>query len=83
MKKLLMVAVLLLGSQAFAAGDAGCGLGSLIISKNSKALQIFAITTNWSFLSQPLGITSGTSNCSASSIVMNDKEIQYFVEVNQ
>lgn len=82
MKKLLMVAVLLLGSQAFA-GDAGCGLGSLIITKNSKALQIFAITTNWSFFSQPLGITSGTSNCSASSIVMTDKEVQYFVEVNQ
>jgi hypothetical protein len=83
MKKLVMVAALLLGSQAFAAGDAGCGLGSLIISKNSKLLQLFAMTTNFSFLSQPLGITSGTSGCSSSSIVMNDKEIQYFVEVNQ
>ena len=83
MKKFVMAAVLLLGSQAFAAGDAGCGLGSMIISKNSKLLALFAMTTNQSTLTQPLGITSGTSGCSASAIVMNDKEIQYFVEVNQ
>lgn len=82
MKKFVLVAVLLLGAQAFA-GDAGCGLGSIIITKNSKLLQLFALTTNQSFLTQPLGITSGTSGCSASGIVMNDKEIQYFVEVNQ
>ena len=82
MKKLVMVAVILFGAQAFAA-DAGCGLGSMIIQKNSKLLQLFAMTTNTSFFTQPLGITSGTSGCSASSIVMSEKEIQYFVEVNQ
>ena len=69
--------------QAFATGDAGCGLGSLIISKNSKGLQLLAGTTNASFGSQTFGITSGTSNCSSSGIVMNDKQIEYFVEVNQ
>lgn len=72
-----------LSPQLFAAGDAGCGLGSMIISKNSKLLQLFALTTNNSFFTQPLGITSGTSNCSSSGIVMKDKEIQYYVEVNQ
>ena len=65
------------------ANDAGCGLGSMIISKNSKGLQLFAMTTNNSFFNQPLGITSGTSNCSASGIVEKDREIQYYVEVNQ
>ncbi|MCK6599105.1 MAG: DUF3015 domain-containing protein [Bdellovibrionaceae bacterium] len=67
----------------FAAGDAGCGLGSVVISKNSKGLQLVALTTNGSFSSQPLGITSGTSNCSSSGIVSNEKEIEYYVEVNK
>lgn len=77
------IAVLFMGSFAMAAGDAGCGLGSLIISKNSKGLQLLAATTNGSFGSQTFGITFGTSNCSSSGIVQNDKQIQYFVEVNQ
>jgi hypothetical protein len=73
----------LISLPAFSAGDAGCGLGSMIISKNTKALQLFAMTTNHMTLSQPLGITSGTSNCSSNGIVMREKEIQYYVEVNQ
>ena len=77
------ITVLFMGSFAMAAGDAGCGLGSLIITKNSKLLQLFAVTTNNSTGSQTLGITFGTSNCSANGIVQNDKQIQYFVEVNQ
>lgn len=86
MKKLLATCGLLftfVSLPLFAAGDAGCGAGSMIISKNSKGLQLFAMTTNHSFFTQPLGITSGTSNCSSSGIVMNEKEIQYYVEVNQ
>lgn len=77
------VAVILTGSFALAAGDAGCGLGSLIISKNSKLLQLLAMTTNSWFFTQPLGITSGTSGCNANGIVKSEKQIQYFVEVNQ
>ncbi len=43
MKALLVAAIFsLFGTSAFAAGDAGCGLGSMIISKNSKLLQLFA-----------------------------------------
>ena len=83
MGKLLLFFALTLGSTAFAAGDAGCGLGSLIFKKNSKLIQLFAVTTNASFYSQTFGITSGTSGCTASGFVMNDKEIQYFVEANQ
>lgn len=84
MKRIALLGMFLgFASLAHAAGDAGCGLGSMIISKNSKVLQLFAATTNGSFGSQTFGITSGTSNCSASGLVMNDKQIQYFVEVNQ
>lgn len=83
MRKLLLASVLtLLTSTAFA-GDSGCGLGSMIISKNSKILQLFSMTTNSYLFTQPLGIISGTSGCSASSIVKNEKEIQYYAESNQ
>jgi len=74
--------VLFAGSFAFA-GDAGCGLGGMLIKSNTKLMQLFAGTTNASFGSQTFGITFGTSGCSASGIVQNDKQIQYFVEVNQ
>lgn len=82
MKKVLCVLLMMFSAKAFA-NDAGCGLGSMVITKNSKLMQLFAMTTNATFLTQVFGITSGTSNCSASGIVMNDKEVQYFVEVNQ
>ncbi len=81
MKVIFATLVTLFVGSAFA-GDAGCGLGSVVIQKNSKGLQLLAMTTNASFLTQPLGITSGTSGCSSSGIVQNDKEMQYFVEVN-
>ncbi|HEY8272277.1 MAG TPA: DUF3015 family protein [Pseudobdellovibrionaceae bacterium] len=86
MKKLLGIALLssacFLSPSAFA-GDAGCGLGGIIFTKNAKLLQLFAMTTNSFLFTQPLGITFGTSGCSSSGIVMNDKQIQYFVEINQ
>ena len=81
MKTFLMLGLLLLPCASFA-GDSGCGLGSVIIQKNSKLLQLFSLTTNNILFTQPLGITSGTSGCSASGLVSNDKELQYFVEIN-
>lgn len=77
-----LVTVLFVGSFAMA-NDAGCGLGGMLIQQNTKLMQLFAHTTNVTLLSQSLGITFGTSNCSAKGIVQNDKQIQYFVEVNQ
>lgn len=64
------------------ANDAGCGLGSLIIKQNTKLMQVLAVTTNGIGF-QTIAITLGTSNCSANGLVSNDKQIQYFVEVNQ
>lgn len=78
----VLLAVLFAGSFASAAGDAGCGLGSLVIQKNTKIMQVLAATTNATGV-QTIGITLGTSNCSAQGWVKNDKQIQYFVEVNQ
>jgi hypothetical protein len=80
--KLFLIAILSLIGAGAMANDAGCGLGSMIIQKNSKGLQLLAMTTNSWFFTQPLGITSGTSGCSSSGIVQNDKQIEYFVEVN-
>lgn len=81
MLKAILV-TLLMGSSAMAS-DAGCGLGGMLIKSNTKLMQLFAVTTNGTFGSQTFGITFGTSGCSASGIVQNDKQIQYFVEVNQ
>ncbi len=78
----VLLAVLFTGSFAHAIGDAGCGLGSLVITKNTKLMQVLAATTNATGI-QTIGITLGTSNCSAHGLVKNDKQIQYFVEVNQ
>ena len=64
------------------AGDAGCGLGSLIITRNTKLFQLFAVTSNNTVGSQTLGITFGTSNCNSSGLVQNDREIRVFAEVN-
>lgn len=83
LKSLLAILAIGLFSTAAMANDAGCGLGSLIITKNTKVMQVLAATTNATFGSQTFGITFGTSNCSANGIVQNDKQIQYFVEVNQ
>lgn len=83
MKSLLImfVGVLSLSSVSFA-GDSGCGLGAVVIQKNSKLLQLLSLTTNQVLFTQPLGITSGTSGCSSSGIVKNDQQMEYFVEVN-
>ena len=82
MKSLLVVLSIFVGSFAMA-NDAGCGLGGMLIKSNTKLMQLVATTLNGTFGSQTFGITFGTSGCSANGIVQNDKQIQYFVEVNQ
>lgn len=65
MKKLMLAAVMMLGTQAFAGyGAAGCGLGSVLFEgKNDKISQILAATTNGTSGNQTFGITTGTLNC--------------------
>jgi hypothetical protein len=85
MKRILAVVgmVALFGGAALAGTDAGCGLGSVVF-KGQKGMgpQILAATTNASFGSQSFGITSGTSNCNADSVVKNDVEQKVFVAAN-
>ena len=84
MKRILLAAAVVFGANfAQAQGDAGCGLGSMIIQENTKVMQILAATTNGTFGSQTFGISTGTSNCKSQQIVRNDKAIQYFTEANQ
>ena len=80
---LFAILALVLSGQLAQAQDSGCGLGSMLITDNSKLMQLFAVTTNASFGSQTFGITTGTSNCKAENFVMRDKAVQYFAEVNK
>jgi len=77
-----LVITLLAGSIAYA-GDAGCGLGGQVIKSNTKLAQLGATFLNGLSGNQTFGISSGTSGCTANGLVQNDKQIQYFVEVNQ
>jgi hypothetical protein len=81
MKTLLIFALSVFSSAAFAAGDAGCGLGSIIIKDNTKVMQVLAATTNATGI-QTFGISTGTSNCTAKGLVMNDKSAQMIAESN-
>jgi hypothetical protein len=60
-------------------GMAGCGFGSVLMGKNN---QISAATTNGTSLSQPFGITSGTSNCTASNQVSMEDVQKEFISNN-
>ena len=77
-----LVITLLAGSISYA-GDAGCGLGGQVVKANTKLAQLGATFLNSLSGNQTFGISSGTSGCTAAGLVQNDKQIQYFVEVNQ
>jgi len=73
-----------LGASAVAAkgyGAAGCGLGSIVFGNKPGLVQVLAATTNGTFYSQTLGITSGTSNCSDSG-AFQEKQREVFAAVN-
>lgn len=84
MKKLLIAALMLSGSSAFAAayGDAGCGLGSMVLGSEKGWTQVFAMTTNGTGM-QTFGISSGTSNCTDGGAVAVEKQVPHYVETNR
>jgi len=61
-------------------GQAGCGLGSVLFGSKPGFVQVFAATTNYSLGTQIFGITSGTSNCGATSGAIAAKS---FIESNR
>lgn len=82
---ILVVGLMLAAPSAFAAGygDAGCGLGSLLFGNSpSKMAQTSAGTTNGTSTNQAFGISSGTSNCDATGIVLAEKAPEVFVAKN-
>ena len=83
MQKLIgFVFLSLVVSQVSLANSAGCGLGSLIFQKDTILSQTLAETFNGSSSSQLFGITSGTSNCTAHGIVMQEQEAKVYAESN-
>jgi hypothetical protein len=84
MKKLLIVAVALVSSAAFAGpyGSSGCGLGSMVFEKdNTWWKQVIGSTLNFTGM-QSIGITLGTSNCD-SPTPAKVSQVSAFVEANQ
>jgi hypothetical protein len=83
-----MVALLFtltIASSAFAAGygAAGCGWGGKEIGKNNDILaQLGATILNGVLSNQMFAITSGTSGCGKSGLVMAENEQNVFVENN-
>jgi hypothetical protein len=81
MKKLMSVlmvsAVAFVASAAFAGGNVGVGLGTVLLKgKSGKIMEVLAVTTNGSTYTSTFGITSGTSGYQeGQSIGMNDVEI--------
>lgn len=85
MRKLLVViAVALMTSSAFAAkyGSAGCGLGSMIFEGDQTWWkQVLAATTNGTGF-QTIAISLGTSNCD-SPAPLKVGQVEAFVEANR
>ena len=83
MKKLMAVVITFLGAVTVyadnptgAIGPAGCGLGNMLMGKDS---QILAATVNGTGV-QTFGITSGTSNCDKGN---RTAQLDLFIEVNK
>ena len=82
MKKVLvsLAAAAVLGSTAFAGvnSQTGCGLGSMIIKDDSTAVMLaLQATTNGTSGNQTFGITSGTSGCKKTKLVMNERAAEF------
>ena len=82
MKKILVsvVAVAALSTAVFAGvnDQTGCGLGSMIIKDDSTALMLaLQATTNGTSANQTFGITSGTSGCKKTELVMNERAEEF------
>ena len=90
MKRIILAVVLTLLAAtpvlaASARSNTGCGLGTMIWGNkadNSTFSQAFQATTNGSFGAQTFGITTGTSECSQPSSVVENERLINFVRAN-
>ncbi len=83
-KALLLVALSVLPSAAFAADNVGtCGWGSkLFAGQRGIAPQVLAVTTNGSTGNQTFAITSGTSGCTQDGVVSTNWKTAAFIDGN-
>ncbi len=82
MKKIIVsaIAVLALATMASATvnNQTGCGLGSQIIKDDNSAVMLsIQATTNGTSGNQTFGITSGTSGCTKTKFVMNERAAEF------
>lgn len=80
-----LVSMMIFSSTAFAGnyGAAGCGLGTMLFhGKNDKVSQVLSATTNGTAGNQTFGITTGTSNCDSSGLVVASKEADSYAAKN-
>lgn len=67
----------------FAAGNTGCGIGTMIFEgKDGLISQVLAVTTNGIFGNQTFGITSGTLNCAKAASFASNEQLDRFVGDN-
>jgi len=86
MRKVLvnLATVAILSSSVYASvnNQTGCGLGSMVIKDDSSAIMLaLQATTNGTSGNQTFGITSGTSGCKKTKLVLNER-VQEFVASN-
>lgn len=83
-KKLIAVAALALAPMAaHADNDAGCGLGTqLMTGKSGIFAHLVATYTNGLLGNQTFGITSGTLGCNGNSEVTADADLRKFASTN-
>jgi len=70
------------GSHSAGYGSAGCGWGGTVIQKRDFWAQFGAWVLNMSSWNQTFAMTSGTSGCGKSGLVLAEKEQSTFVENN-
>ena len=83
MKKLIAATILATSSTiAFAAGPAGCGLGTAVVFKDASQWyeHVLAATTNGTSGNQTFGMTSGTLGCEAANGPLADAQL--FIDQN-
>jgi hypothetical protein len=88
MKKLVMVGALVLSLVSFSGpafsagyGDAGCGLGAIVMGDRPGGPQVVAWFLNITGMAS-IAITTGTSQCNPVGLVKLEKEREEFAEKN-
>lgn len=79
----VILAIALCSPAAAGQKNYGCGLGTMVFGNDESLVsQTAAAFINWCFFSQPLGISSGTSNCEKPESSVQNEKVKVFVADN-